>query len=232
MKKVAIVQSNYIPWKGYFDLISSVDEFIIFDSAQYTRRDWRNRNQIKTARGTQWITIPVKTKGNFYQQIKNVEVSESGWAEAHWKNIYHAYGRAPYFQKFSEEIKNLYDLTAKEKSLSCINILFLKEICKFLNITTPFKTYEEIDNFENKNERLIALCKQAKATHYVSGPAAKEYLCEQAFQKEGIEVRWKDYSNYPTYKQLHGEFVDKICILDLIFNCGSSSEDFVWKHRK
>ena len=62
-KKVAILQSNYIPWKGYFDIIASVDEFIIFDEMQYTTRDWRNRNRIKTQNGLKWLTIPVNGKG-------------------------------------------------------------------------------------------------------------------------------------------------------------------------
>lgn len=70
MKKVAIVQSNYIPWRGYFDLIAFVDEFIIYDDMQYTKRDWRNRNRIKTSQGLQWITVPVQVKGRFHQKIR------------------------------------------------------------------------------------------------------------------------------------------------------------------
>ena len=79
-KKVAILQSNYIPWKGYFDMIASVDEFILYDDMQYTRRDWRNRNQIKTAQGLKWLTIPVCVKGKYYQKIRDTEIAKSNWA--------------------------------------------------------------------------------------------------------------------------------------------------------
>ncbi|MDX2231897.1 MAG: WbqC family protein [Leptolyngbyaceae cyanobacterium bins.349] len=86
-KKVAIVQSNYIPWKGYFDLINSVDEFILYDDMQYTRRDWRNRNQIKTASGLMWLTIPVQVKGKYYQKIRETQISDPTWAQEHWRSI-------------------------------------------------------------------------------------------------------------------------------------------------
>src|SRR5687768_17987150 len=96
-KRIAIVQSNYIPWKGYFDLINSVDEFILFDSAQYTRRDWRNRNLVKTSAGPTWLTIPVATKGKFDQRICDTVVSERNWPQQHWKTIAHWYAKATHF---------------------------------------------------------------------------------------------------------------------------------------
>ena len=83
-KRVAIVQSNYIPWKGYFDLIAASDEFILYDDAQYTRRDWRNRNQIKTPQGVQWLSVPVKVKGKYHQSIRETEIDGADWAPLHW----------------------------------------------------------------------------------------------------------------------------------------------------
>lgn len=103
-KKIAILQSNYIPWKGYFDLINLVDEFILFDDMQYTRRDWRNRNKIKTANGLNWLTIPVEVKGKYFQKIKDTVVSNAAWNRRHWDSIVHSYSRARYFGKYKKRV--------------------------------------------------------------------------------------------------------------------------------
>lgn len=108
MKKVAILQSNYIPWKGYFDLIGAVDEFILYDDMQYTRRDWRNRNQIKTPQGVQWLTVPVRVKGKYEQKIRDTEIDGSDWAVAHWKALVQNYARAPHFAEIAAWLEPLY----------------------------------------------------------------------------------------------------------------------------
>src|ERR1700722_1414573 len=107
-RKVAILQSNYIPWKGYFDVINMVDEFVLFDSAQYTRRDWRNRNRIKTRTGPAWLTIPVVVKGRYLQAINETEIEDSSWAEHHWKTIIHNYARATHFETYRKRFEELY----------------------------------------------------------------------------------------------------------------------------
>ena len=108
MKKVAILQSDYIPWKGYFDIINSVDEFILYDDMQYTRRDWRNRNQIKTANGMLWLTIPVDTKGKYFQKINETKVSGHRWTREHMRAIQLAYAHAPYYDRYKTFLEELY----------------------------------------------------------------------------------------------------------------------------
>ena len=134
-KSVAIVQSSYIPWKGYFDLIDSVDEFILYDDRQYTRRDWRNRNRIKTAQGTTWLSIPVKIDGLYHQRIDDTEVSDPAWPERHWKTIVHAYGRAPHFDTYEDSLRALYQ-QCTDVLLSRINRRFLEQFCDLLGIRT------------------------------------------------------------------------------------------------
>jgi hypothetical protein len=107
-RKAAIVQSSYIPWKGYFDLIRQVDEFILYDDVQYTRRDWRNRNLIKTPHGLSWLTIPVDVKGKYFQSIRETRIADPGWAERHWKTIVHNYSRAPHFDHHRQKLEELY----------------------------------------------------------------------------------------------------------------------------
>jgi len=108
MKKIAISQSNYIPWKGYFDMIAAVDEFILYDDMQYTRRDWRNRNQIKTPQGVHWLTVPVLVKGKYYQKIKDTQIDGADWALVHWKSLIQNYRATPHFNDIAAWLEPLY----------------------------------------------------------------------------------------------------------------------------
>ena len=118
--KVAVLQSNYIPWKGYFDIIAGVDEFILYDDMQYTRRDWRNRNKIMTPKGPIWLTIPVEVRGKFYQKISETKVADHKWIDRHWKSIQMNYSRARYFNAYKDRIKEIYERCRDENYLSQI----------------------------------------------------------------------------------------------------------------
>ena len=225
-KKLATVQSNYIPWKGYFDLINLVDEFVLLDDVQYTRRDWRNRNKIKTPQGTMWLNIPVQVKGNYFQKIKEVIVSDPEWNRCHWKSIVHNYSGAKYFPDYRELFQELY-LGSKERFLSQINHRFLTVICEILNIKTPFSWSMDYHVRSGKTERLVDLCKQAGATEYLSGPRAKGYLDEELLRKEGIKLRYMDYSGYPEYNQLFPPFEHRVSVIDLIFNEGPNAPKYM-----
>jgi hypothetical protein len=224
-KRVAIVQSNYIPWRGYFDLINSVDELILYDDMQYTIRDWRNRNIIKTANGPLWLTIPVEVKGKYFQKIKDVVVSDPSWSRKHWTSIVHSYSRAKCFKATKELFASLF--TTEETSLSLINRRFIDAICDFLGINTRITWSMEYQLVGDKTERLVHLCKQAHATHYLSGPAAKSYLEEELFTREGISVSYMDYAGYPQYEQLYGAFEPQVSVVDLIFNHGLDAPKYM-----
>ena len=226
MKRVAIVQSNYIPWKGYFDMIAAVDEFILYDDMQYTKRDWRNRNQIKTPQGVQWLTIPVRVKGRYFQKIRDTEIEDPEWAQAHWKCIVQAYRKAPHFKEIAEWLEPLY-LDTPPMLLSQLNRRFIEAICANLSIQTRISNSWDYELVDGKTERLAALCAQAGGTEYVSGPAAKAYVDEAVFREQGIKLTWFDYAGYPEYKQLWGEFVHGVTILDLMFNCGSDARKYM-----
>ncbi len=225
-KRVAIVQSNYIPWRGYFDLIRSVHEFILFDDMQYTRRDWRNRNQIKSPAGLMWLTIPVNVKGKYLQRIKDTVVSDDRWNLDHWKTIVHCYSKAKYFAEYRELFEDLY-LNTKETYLSLINFRFLTAICGLLGVKRKISWSGDYELRGDKTERLIDLCKQAGATEYLSGPKAKTYLKEDMFKQEGINICYMDYSGYREYSQLYPPFQSAVSIIDLIFNEGPRAREFM-----
>lgn len=226
MKKVAIVQSNYIPWKGYFDLIASVDEFILFDDMQYTRRDWRNRNRIKTPQAVQWLTIPVQVKGRYFQSIRETETVGRDWALDHWKTLAQNYRRAPHFREIAEWLEPLY-LGGEHRNLSQLNRRFIEAICGCLGIRTMITNSWDYEMREGKSERLADLCVQAGGTHYVSGPAARDYLDAAVFPERGLQLEWFDYEGYPEYPQLWGGFTHAVSIVDLLFNCGPESPRYM-----
>jgi hypothetical protein len=220
MKRIAIVQSNYIPWKGYFDLINLVDEFVLIDDFQYTKEDWRNRNLIKTQNGTQWLTIPVSYK-NSLKPIRTIKVSDSHWAKKHWNKIVPSYVKAKHFRQYRDFFEELY-LGLDETYLSKINYRFITAICDLLSIKTKISWSMDYRLEGGKTERLVNLCKQLHATEYLSGPAAKSYLDVSAFESENIRVSWMSYQGYPEYDQLYTPpFIHEVSIIDLIFNIGS-----------
>jgi hypothetical protein len=226
MKKIAIVQSNYIPWKGYFDMIASVDEFILFDDAQYTRRDWRNRNQIKTPQGVQWLTVPVQSKGKYLQKINDTAIDGSDWAPSHWKALVQNYHRAPHFDEIAAWLHTLYS-TVIDAQLSQMNRRFIEAVCAYLNIKTIISNSSDYTLLEGKSERLADLCTQAGGSEYISGPAAKDYITEDVFTERDIKLTWFDYSGYKEYPQLWGKFTHGVTILDLLFNCGKNAHSYM-----
>ena len=224
-KRLAILQSNYIPWKGYFDLIASVDEFIIFDDAQYTKNDWRNRNRIKTPQGVQWLTIPVETKGKLSQRIREAEVKDDLWREKHLRTLLQNYSRAPYFSDYKTWLEQLYS-SCDSRLLSKINYHFLTAICDELQITTKLTWSSDYHLGEGKTERLVSLCRQAGATTYLSGPSARDYLDATLFEQAGVELCFKEYL-YPEYPQLYPPFEHAVTVLDAILNTGPEARHYI-----
>jgi hypothetical protein len=232
MKTVVILQSNYIPWKGYFDLMHEADEFILFDNMQYTRRDWRNRNQIKTAQGAQWLTIPVEVKGKYDQRIDQTLIAEPDWASKHWQTLRRHYAKALHFREYASSIEALYEAASKEVHLSRINRLFLEGIGRLLGIDTPLSWSTDYPESLGKTERLVALCQAAAADHYISGPAARDYIQPEFFSTAGIALSFKDYSGYPEHPQLHPPFSHAVTVLDLLFNVGEQAPWYIWGWRE
>lgn len=226
LKRIAIVQSSYMPWKGYFDLIASVDEFVLYDDAQFTKRDWRNRNRIKTPHGLKWLTVPIKVKGNFRQTIRSAEIDGEGWACSHWKTLAQNYRRAPHFEEVAAMLEPFY-VASRFTHLSVLNRAVIETVCSYLGIETKVTNSWDYRLTSGRSERLADMCRQANATEYISGPAAKGYLNEGLFREVGIKVAWFDYSDYPEYPQLWGQFEHGVTVLDLLFNCGKSAGQYM-----
>jgi hypothetical protein len=224
-KRVAILQSNYIPWKGYFDLIGLVDEFVLLDDVQYTKNDWRNRNRIKTAQGVAWLTIPVEHSGRFGQRIDEVHVAGDRWRLKHWRSIVQSYGSAPFFAAYRDRLEALY--AESTERLSEVNRRFLEVLCELLGVRTRISSSTDYAAVNGRTERLVEICRVLGAETYLSGPAARDYLDESLFAATGISVEYIDYSDYPEYPQLHPPFEHRVSVVDLLFAVGPEAPRYL-----
>lgn len=222
--KLAISQSNYIPWKGYFDLIASVDRFVLYDTVQFTKNDWRNRNLIKTPAGVQWLSIPVGA--NIHRAIQDVVLPQTPWRSKHWKSLEAAYAKAPYFSEVAAWLEPIYAHHA-DTHLSAFNARLIHAICKYLGITTDVVFDDGCHRQQDRVLKLIEMCQRHGADTYVSSPAGKNYIQPETFEAHGVHLEWFEYPAYPIYPQLHGPFVGQVSILDALFHCGAHLDAFM-----
>lgn len=218
---VAISQSNYLPWKGYFDMINLVDEFIVLDDVQYTRRDWRNRNRVKTPQGSVWLTIPVRVKGRYLQRIDETEVSDARWAQRHWRTLETSYAHSEHFDESAERLADLF-VGQEGELLTDVNARFTRRLCELLGITTTITRSTDYGSEGRRSDRILDLCQRAGATHYVSGPAAAAYLDADAFAEAGVRLSYLDYASYPEYPQPYPPFEHAVSVVDLLFSVGAA----------
>lgn len=221
--RAVIIQSNYIPWKGYFDLLHHADKVVFLDTVQSTKNDWRNRNQIKTHAGKSWMTLPIRHSNAL--RVREVEIAKQGWNAKHLRTLSQAYGRAPFADSILPIIAGMYEEASVLVRLSDINRVFIRGVCALLGITTPMVEVESLlPDAENDalkpSARLVEICRRLGATSYLSGPAAQSYLDENAFAAADVRVEWFDYHGYPEYAQLHGAFDHAVSILDLLLMTG------------
>lgn len=230
MKTVAVLQSNYIPWKGYFDIIHDVDLFIFYDDVQFTKNDWRNRNKLKGTAEPQWLTVPVGSRLD--RLICEVEITDNRWQKKHWQTIEQFYAKAPYFSLYRDFFADVY-LDKHWDNLSELNHYLITHIAAdFLGITTAWSDSRQFSCPGTRQDRLLSLLRQAEADRYVSGPAARDYIEETAFQSAGIELIYKDYGGYPEYPQFYPPFSHQVSILDLLFQTGPDAPYFIWGWRE
>ncbi len=226
--RVVVNQSNYLPWKGYFDLIHDADLFVFYDDVQFTKNDWRNRNRIKTPRGPEWLSVPVGKRID--RLVCDVALPSDGWAESHWSSIEQAYRQAPFFADYAGRLHAV--LSAPHPTLSDLNQALVRLVAQdFLGIATRFDDSRRHPAPGRSQERLLALLASVGATTYISGPAAKAYLDETAFAAAGIELVWKDYAGYPEYPQFHPPFEHAVSVIDLVFQTGPDAPRHIWGWR-
>jgi hypothetical protein len=224
-----ILQPSYVPWRGFFHQVQRADTFVFYDDVQYDARGWRNRNRVKTAQGTRWLTIPVHHRGVQLERtpIDQVAIDWSqDWAKKHLTTLRHAYGRAPYFERYAPLVEE--HLARRPALLADLTIDLTVALARALGLErTRFVRSSTLGVTGAKTERLLAILQKVGATHYISGPSARDYLDEPLLQRSGISLEYMRY-DYPEYEQLHPPFDPQVSVLDLLFMAGPDAGRFIW----
>ncbi len=228
--KCVILQPSYIPWRGYFDQIHRADIFVFYDDVQFDKHGWRNRNRIKTPQGSKWITIPVLTKGTLTNErlICDTQTANDTWPIDHWKALVSAYGKAPYFHQYEPILREFYEERGVRENFVNFVINLTITLAGELGMTRArFLRSSELGIKGGKTERLVRIVQEVGATHYLSGPSARNYLEEEKFEQEGIVLEYMTY-DYPEYEQLYPPYDPQVSILDLLFMKGPDAPKYIW----
>ncbi|OGF51209.1 MAG: hypothetical protein A2044_06805 [Candidatus Firestonebacteria bacterium GWA2_43_8] len=219
--KLSVHQPQYIPWLGYIDKLAKSEAFVFLDNVQYKKREFQNRNKIRTKEGFLWLTVPVVTKGKYDQLIREVEIDNSeNWRKNHFEALRHNYGKAPFYPEHEKFLKDIY---SKEwKKLSELNMYIVKYILDYLGIQIPLYLESELAIEGVKTDRLVNICKKLKADIYLSGQGAKDYIEEGKFAAAGIKLEYQEFE-HPVYTQVFNGFESHLSVLDLLFNKGRES---------
>jgi hypothetical protein len=221
---VGIIQPNFIPWRGYFDFIREVDVFVFLDDVQYTTRDWRNRNRIRTREGgSRWLTVPVRAAAG--DLIRSVVVDSAlDWRAAHLRVLKEHYRAAPFRDAVLVMLEEAY---ARHRLLADLDIDLCLRVMARLGITTPTVRSSELRVAGTKDERLIALTRRVGGTRYLSGPAAQSYIRPELWEAAGLELAWKTYPDYPVYAQIAEPFDPFVSIIDVLMMAGDRAADLL-----
>jgi hypothetical protein len=223
--KCAIMQPTYMPWLGYFELMSNCDVFIFLDDVQFVSKSWHNRNRIKALDGELLLVVPVLSKGYRFKNINEIMVNNSvNWRRKHLSTIQHAYKKAPFFNSYIDGLNSIY-LKEYEKLLD-LNLAIIEFFKKSIGIETPTILSSTINAEGVKSERIVNICKRLNADVLYDAQGAKEILDLDLFRNNRIEVIFQEYK-HPVYKQLHGNFISHLSVLDLLFNEGDRSLDIM-----
>ena len=226
--RITILQPSYLPWLGFFEQMSRADKFVLLDDVQYTRRDWRNRNRVRVNDGWAWLTVPVQQKNKFSQSIIETRIDNSvAWRKKHLQTLRQHYCKSQFFENYFPRCQKIYEKEWTFLFDICLEtISFLKEE---IGIETPLLRSSNMNITGEKTERLLSICRELGATHYLSGEAAKDYILEEDFSNQGIELEYQKYE-HPVYPQRYPGFVPQMSTIDLLFNCGERSLDILNQH--
>jgi len=217
MKVVAIHQPEYLPWLGFFKKMMNVELFVFLDDVQFRKKGWQNRNRIRINDGTTLLSIPVHTHS--YPKINEVTIdNEKNWSMRHKKSILYNYARAPYFGEIKDFIESIFE--KKFQYLVDLNTEIIKFVMNELEIKSKIVFSSELEISKKGSDRVLDICKAVDADHYITGTFwAESNLRVEEFKKSNIDVEFQKFQ-HPTYKQIHGEFIPEMSIIDLLFNEG------------
>ena len=225
MKAISILQPSYLPYLGHFEQMAVTDLYVHMDDVQYTRKDWRNRNRVRTADGWTWLTVPVK-KCPRPSPLNEVAVSyRQPWLDKHLKTLRLSYGKAPFFQPLFSEIEEI--LEQRLESLVELDVALLGCLRRHLGITGPEARSSSVPRRSSgKVERILEICRHFGADLLYDGKSAASFIDPAVFAAHGVEVVFQDY-RHPDYRQQYPGFVPNLSAIDVIMNTGPRARDLL-----
>jgi len=214
---IAIHQPNYLPWLGFFDKARLADTFVLLDNVPYTRGSVINRNKIKTKRGWEWLTVPVHNISGTI--IRDITTIDSGWEKSHWKTLIFNYSRAPHFKDFSTALQETY--AKRWVKLAELNETLIRMMFNWLGLHPNLVKASDLAVQGSSSELLVNICKAVGDRTYLSGVGAKDYFDQSVFEREGVTVKFQDFSS-PEYSQRFGRFIPALSAIDYLFNGGTT----------
>jgi len=219
MKKISIHQPGFMPWLGFFKKIMYSDIFVFLDNVQYVKKQWHNRNKIRTENGSKWISIPVHAR--FGMNINEVKIDYSkNWNDEHLELIKRCYGKSKFFETYFSKIETI--LSKKTSLLLDLNLDLIKLMMDTFEIKTKTVKSSELDVLTSGSTRILDICKKLDADVYLSGITGKTYVKEEDFEKSNIKIEYQNFK-HPTYPQVYQPFIPNMAAIDLLFNEGNGA---------
>lgn len=223
---VAIHQPQYLPWLPYFKKIEDCDFFILLDTVDFQKNGLQNRNQIKTAQGPHWLTVPVRQQ--LRQKILDVKIDDkTDWRRKHWQTIQQCYRKAIAFKVYEGDLETLY--SRDWSHLNELNIEIIAMMMRWMNIRTPVVRSSQMTATGTASDLVLNLCLEVGATRYLSGMGGKNYLEPDAFRNAGVEIVFQPSVLPESYPQMFPQagFINDLSALDNLLNCGEAWRSYL-----
>jgi hypothetical protein len=218
-------QPVYLPWLGLFQKIARANLFCYFDIVQYQKKDYNNRNKIKTSNGELWLSVPVESKGHLDKNVSDILIIQDKWVTKHLKSIELNYKKAPFFHDYFPELQSIL-INESKSSLGLLNLKLLEYFMECLGINVPIVKASEYSFNGIGSELVLDMCIQLGADNYIFGEQGKNYADVDSFKEKNVEVEFQNYI-HPVYRQVGREFLPYMSIVDLLFNEGANSFDIL-----
>ena len=223
-----IVQPTFMPWCGFFALIDQSDTAVLLDSVSFSKQSWQQRNRIRTEKGLEYLTVPVKTAGRLGQKISDVEIANSDFIVSMESKILFHYRKAKFFYDYFPTIIDTLKTKAQEQNLAQVNIQMIRLFIEILGIKTPYALSSALNVTTERSVSLTEICEYYSCRDYLSPKGASEYLWDDRdiFKEKNIKVFLQEFE-HPIYSQVYDPFIPFASVLDLIFNEGPRSLEII-----
>lgn len=233
LRSCCVLQPPFLPWGGWFDLVDQADILIVLDDAQFSKQSWQQRNRIRTQKGFEYLSVPVRSAGRLGQAINEVQLSDTSFVDSFQGQIRSAYQTAPFFSSVEPELVSVLRDSVASGLLIDVNMRIISWLFNVLGLHVELIQASELGVSGRRGHRVAALCQAVDAQRYLSPSGAREYLEEDQshFADRSIAVELQNYV-HPEYEHFRQPFMAYASVLDLIMMQGSRAMSTIRKGRR